>query len=276
MKRSLALSLLILTALCWSLGGVLIKKVDLHPVAIAGWRSAIAFVALVLWNGKPRFNWSFPQVGGGLAFAGNMFSFIAATKFTTAANAILLQYAAPAYVALFGIWFLKEQPRRMDWLVIGVVMAGMALFFLDSLTFTGLWGNAMGILAGLTFAWLILFLRKQKHSAPIVSVILGNGLTALVALPVIIQQLPAAQDWLWLVLLGTVQTALPYILFTIAIRHVSALDGVLVPIIEPLLNPAWAFLFLGEVPGRWAILGGVIILLAVTGRSLRASIKTKD
>jgi drug/metabolite transporter (DMT)-like permease len=92
----------------------MIKNVDLHPMAIAGWRSAIAFVALLIWSGKPKFSWSLPQWGGALSFSGNMFSLIAATKLTTAANAILLQYTAPAYVAIFGIWFLKERPRPMD------------------------------------------------------------------------------------------------------------------------------------------------------------------
>ncbi len=268
MKRSRALALLILCAFFWSLGGVLIKKVQLHPMAIAGWRSSIAFVALLLWSGKPRFDGSLPQIGGALAFAGNMFSFIAATKMTTAANAILLQYAAPAYVALFGIWFLKEHPRPADWLTIIVVMGGMAFFFFDRLTFTGLWGNAMGIAAGITFAWLVLFLRKQKRGDPLSSVIIGNGITALVALPVMVGQVPGIHDWGWLILLGTVQTAVPYILYTIAIRHVTALDGALIPVIEPILNPAWALLFLGEVPGSWAMVGGALILLAVTSRVL--------
>ena len=268
MKRSHALVLLILCAFFWSLGGVMIKKVQLHPMAIAGWRSAIAFIALMLWSRKPSFKFSLLQVGGAMAFAGNMFTFIAATKMTTAANAILLQYAAPAYVALFGIWFLKEHPRPADWLVIAVVIGGMALFFFDRLSFTGLLGNTMGVVAGITFAWLILFLRKQKESNPLMSVILGNGITALIALPTLIQQFPSLHDWMWIVFLGTIQTAVPYILYTTAIRHVTALDGVLVPVIEPLLNPAWALIFLGEVPGTWAMVGGGLILLAVTTRAL--------
>ncbi len=268
MKRSHALILLVLSAFFWSLGGVLIKKVQLHPVAIAGWRSAIAFAVLIIWSGKPRFDKSLAQWGGGVAFTGNMFSFITATKMTTAANAILLQYTAPAYIAVFGIWFLKERPRPADWLVIAVVLGGMTLFFLDRLSFSGLWGNAMGIVAGITFAWMILFFRKQKDSNPLMSVILGNGMTALIALPVIFQHWPGIHDWMWLFLLGTVQTAVPYILYTIAIRHVTALVGALVPVFEPLLNPAWALLFLGEVPGAWAMVGGALILVAVTSRAI--------
>jgi len=268
MKRSHALLLLILTALFWSLGGLMIKKVNLHPMAIAGWRSAIAVVFLLIWTRKPKFTWSRPQIGCALAYAGNMFSFIAATKLTTAANAILLQYTAPAYVAVFSIPFLKEFPRRIDWWAVALTLIGMVLFFFDRISLTGMWGNLAGIAAGITFAWLILFLRKQKEGSPVESVILGNALTALLALPLLVQTLPTVQDWIWLSLLGSIQTAVPYIIYSIAIRHVTALEGILVPVIEPLLNPTWAFLFLGEVPGFWAVIGGVIILSAVTMRSV--------
>lgn len=268
MKRKNALLLLVLTAFFWSLGGLMIKKVNLHPVAIAGWRSTIAVLFLLAWKPRPSFNWSWPQIGGGCAYAANMFSFVSATKLTTAANAILLQYTAPAYVALFGIWFLNERPRPSDWLAIGVIMAGMVLFFLDRLTFSGLAGNVLGILAGITFAWVILFLRKQKEGSAIESVLLGNALTALFAAPLMIKNIPTAQDWWWLIGLGTVQTGVPYILYTAAIRYVTALEGVLVPVIEPILNPAWALIFVGEIPAFWSIAGGTTILLTVAFRAL--------
>lgn len=271
MKRAHALLLLVLTAFFWSLGGLMIKKVNLHPMAIAGWRSAIAVVCLLLWIRKPKITGSLPQIGCAVAYAGNMFSFIAATKLTTAANAILLQYTAPAYVAIFGIWLLKEYPRRIDWWAVGLTLVGMVLFFFDRISLTGMWGNLAGVTAGITFAGLILLLRKQKEGSPVESVILGNALTALLALPLLVRNMPTAQDWIWLALLGSVQTAVPYIIYSVAIRHVTALEGTLVPVIEPLLNPTWAFLFLGEVPGFWAVFGGMIILSAVI---LRAVIST--
>lgn len=270
MKRGSALLLLVLTACFWSLGGMMIKNVGLHPVAIAGWRSAIATAFLLAWTRRPVFHGSMAQIGCALAYTGNMFSFIAATKLTTAANAILLQYTAPAYVALFGIWFLREYPGRIDGLAVGLTLAGMVLFFFDRISPTGLWGNLAGVTAGITFAWLILLLRKQKDGSPIESVILGNVLTALIALPVIVRQMPSTQDWMWLFLLGSVQTAVPYIIYATAIRHVTALEGTLVPVIEPLLNPTWAFLFLGEIPGFWAVIGGIVILSAIILRSVYA------
>jgi drug/metabolite transporter (DMT)-like permease len=267
MERKHAVLLLVLTAFFWSLGGLMIKKVDLHPMAIAGWRSAIASVFLLVWN-RRRLTWSWPLVAGGVAYAANMFSFVSATKLTTAANAILLQYTAPAYVAVIGIWFLKEMPRGIDWLSVGFTMGGMVLFFMDRLTFNGLWGNLLGVMAGITFAGIILSLRKLKDGSALDSVILGNLLTALVALPLIAGKMPAPSDWTWLILMGTVQTALPYILAAVALRYVTAMEGVLIPMIEPLLNPLWALIFLAEVPGVWALVGGGVILGAVTMRAV--------
>lgn len=267
MSRKHAVILLVLTAVFWSLGGLMIKKVNLHPVAIAGWRSAIAALLLVIWSRK-RIVWSWPLIGGGCAYAANMFSFVSATKLTTAANAILLQYTAPAYVALFGIWLLKEIPRRADWLAVAFTMAGMVLFFFDRLTFSGMWGNMLGVVAGITFAGIILSLRFLKDGNALDFVILGNLLTALAALPFLVHHIPSASDWFWLALLGSVQTALPYILAALAMRYVTAIEGVLIPMIEPLLNPFWALLFLAEVPGPWAIVGGAIILCTVTMRAV--------
>jgi drug/metabolite transporter (DMT)-like permease len=149
-----------------------------------------------------------------------------------------------------------------------LTLMGMVLFFFDRISLTGMWGNLAGISAGITFAWLILLLRKQKDGSPVESVILGNALTALLAIPLLVRNNPTGQDWIWLVLLGSIQTAVPYIIYSIAIRHVTALEGTLVPVIEPLLNPTWAFLFLGETPGFWAVVGGIIILSVVTLRSI--------
>lgn len=268
MKRRNALLLMAMTAFFWSLGGLMIKKVNLNPIAIAGWRSAIAVLFLLAWKPRPQFTWSLAQIGGGCAYAANMFSFVSATKLTTAANAILLQYTAPAYVAIFGIWFLKERPRPTDWLATLIIMAGMVLFFLDRLTFSGLAGNLLGIAAAITFAWIILFLRKQKDGSAIESVMLGNALTAILALPLMLKNMPSGQDWWWLVGLGTVQTGVPYILYSTAIRFVTALDGILVTVIEPLLNPTWALLFIGEMPGFWSMIGGAVILLTIAMRAI--------
>jgi len=265
-ERYRAIALLIVTAILWSLGGLLIKAVPWNPMAIAGTRSAIAALLLFAVIRRPHFTWSTAQIGGTIAYALTVILFVAANKLTTAANAILLQYTSPLYVALLGAHFLGERTTRLDWATIALALGGMALFFLDDLAIGGFWGNVCAILSGATFACLVLFLRRQKDSSPLESVLLGNILTALVSLPFVFHSPPALSGWVRLGLLGVFQLGLPYVLYTLAIRQVTALEAILIPVVEPILSPLWVFLAMGEAPGPWALLGGLIVLTSVTAR----------
>ncbi len=263
-----ALVYLVLTAVLWSLGGLLIKMIDWNPAAIAGARSIFAAALMLLYYRRLDFTWSFPQIGGAVAYAATVLLFVTATKMTTAANAIILQYTAPVFTAILGAVFLKEKTSRADWLTIVLVFCGMGLFFLDKLSVGNMVGNALGILSGLTFSIMLIFLRHQKEADPFQSLILGNLLTALICLPFIVGSTPGLTNWGVVLALGVFQLGVSYILYAEAVKHVRALDAILVPIIEPILNPVWVLVFLGEVPGHWALLGGIVVLGSVIGRYL--------
>jgi len=273
--RSKAIIFLLLSAILWSFGGLFIKLVSWNPVAIAGLRGFIAMVVLIVYVRHPHFTWSFAQIGGAIAYAVTVTLFVIATKLTTAANAILLQYTAPVYVAFLGSWILKERVLWFDWLIVLTVIGGMALFFLDHLTPGNQLGNVSAILSGVGFACFVLFMRKQKNESPLETVLLGDFFTGLIGLPFMFESIPGALSWLGLLFLGVVQLGLSYILYSEAIKHVTALEAILIPGIEPILNPIWVFLMLGEAPGKWALVGGFVVLVSVTVRSLIA-IRRKD
>jgi drug/metabolite transporter (DMT)-like permease len=268
--RSRAIIFLLLSALLWSFGGLFIKLVTWNPVAIAGLRGFIAMFVLIVYVRHPHFTWSFPQIGGAIAYAVTVTLFVIATKLTTAANAILLQYTAPVYVAFLGSWILKERVLWFDWLIVLTVIGGMTLFFLDRLTPGNQLGNVSAILSGLGFAFFVLFMRKQKNESPLETVLLGDLFTGLIGLPFMFESMPGALSWLGLLFLGIVQLGLSYVFYSEAIRHVTALEAILIPGIEPILNPVWVFLMLGEAPGKWALMGGFVVLMSVTARSLIA------
>jgi drug/metabolite transporter (DMT)-like permease len=268
-RRFLPPVLLLLAALCWSLGGVLIKSIDWPPMAVAGGRSAIAIPVILLCIGRPRFTFSRAQIGGAIGYAGTVILFVFATRMTTAANAIFLQYTAPIYVALIGRWYLDERASPVDWLVIAVALLGIALFFFDRLTTSGMWGNIIALASGLAFASVALFLRKEKAGSPVASIVLGNVIVALAGAPFIFEAPSLGESGLWrLALLGTVQLGLPYVFYAAAIKQVTALEATLIPLLEPVLNPLWVMLALGEQPGPWAIVGGLLVLGAVLGRGV--------
>lgn len=268
-SRNKAIALVLIAAVLWSTSGLFIKIIDLNPFTIAGSRGFIAaLMMLALMNKRLSFNWSLPQVAGGFCYAGAMITFVVATVMTTAANAILLQYTMPVFTALFGLWLLKERVTRLDWGVIIIVVGGMALFFLDELTLDGLWGNFIAILSAVFFAFLIIFMRMQKSGSPVETVILGNMITFVVCLPFIIQEPPTGTSLLPLSYLGIFQLGLPFVLYSTAIKYITAIDAVLIQTIEPVLNPIWVFLVIGEEPGSWAIIGGAMVLITVTIRNI--------
>ena len=269
MTHSISILYLLITAILWSTGGLLIQSIDAHPFAIAGGRSIIAGFLLWAFLKKPRFTFSKAQLAGALFYALTVILFVLANKLTSAANAILLQYTGPIHVAIFSWMFLKEKVTTIDWMSIISVFAGMCLFFMDDLSTEGMLGNVIAILAGMAFAGLAISLRMQKDESPLESILLGNIVTGIFGSAWLYQSMPLHQDSIiGLLLLGIVQLGIPYILYAKAIQHVTALESILIPVLEPLLNPFWVFLASGQIPGKGAFWGGAIVIIAIIGRSM--------
>jgi drug/metabolite transporter (DMT)-like permease len=240
-------------------------------MAIVGGRSLLTALVLAIYIRRPRWTWSVAQIGGAVAQAATFCLFVMATQMTSAANAILLQYTAPLWVALFGAWYLRERPQRIDYITMALIAVGMLLFFGDKLTGDDMLGNILAVLSGVTMAWMTLFLRKQKDGSPYETVLLGNILAAAVGLPFLLTATPTAQDIGILVFLGIFQLGLPFIMYGYAITRLPALEVVLISTLEPILNPIWVFLFNGELPGPLALAGGAIVIFAALLRGLAVS-----
>lgn len=267
-----ALALLALCGLFWSTAGVLIKLVDWHPGAIWSARCAIAAILLYAVR-RPTFaSITRAEWGAAAALAATTGLFIVANKLTTAANAILIQYSAPVWVALLGTWFLGERASRLDWTVIGIVLGGITLFFVDQLTLDHAAGNVVALAAGVAFAFGAMTMRmvgRTPDSDPLRPLLLGNMMGAVLGAPFwLMAPLPDATGWGALLALGLVQQAAAYFCYAAAVRHATAIDVMLVPVIEPILSPLWVALAFGEWPSRWAAVGGAIVVGAVTLRGV--------
>jgi drug/metabolite transporter (DMT)-like permease len=268
-ERGWAIAAVAACALLWSTGGLLEKLVSWNPFALAGIRSLIGGVMILAFLRRPRFTWSFAQVSGAVCYAACMILFVAANKLTTAANAIMLQYTAPLYAAAFGWIFLKEKASTVDWVTIVVVLGGMALFFMDKLTLGGMQGNLLAIVSGIFFAGAMVSFRAQKAGSSMESILLAHGLTFVISIPFLWGGPgPSMVGWGALAALGVFQIGLSSVLLTYGVKHISALQSLLTSMLEPIFNPVWVFLVIGEVPGPRALAGGAIIVAAVTARSL--------
>ena len=269
LERKNAIVLLLVAGAMWSLGGLLIKSIPWHPLAISGMRGGIAAIVIYAFSKDREIIISFDKILAACFYTLVVTLFVISNKLTTAGNAILLQYTAPVYVALFGYVFLGEKSTLIDWITILILLGGLTLFFLDDLSFDGYLGNVIAILSGMSFAALTITLRKQKDNNPSDSILLGNILTLIIGLPVIISETSFDLHSIILIsVLGIIQLGVPYIFYTTAIKHVTALDAIIFPVIEPILNPILVFLILGEALGPWAFIGGSLVLGSVVFRGL--------
>jgi DME family drug/metabolite transporter len=261
-------------AVLWSTGGLFIKWTNLSGLELSFGRSLLAAITVAIFTRREGFGLNKITALASVLYAALLVLFVLATKKTTAANAIFLQYTAPVYLLIFEPLFYKEKFRRRDLIVVIACVLGMSLFFVGKLRPQDVTGNFLALASGLCFACYFLLLRHSTSRAVnrASSVIYGNLLVVLIAAPAGLKALPhMTQLDAWSVIyLGVVQIGLAYTLFTAAMaRGVRSLDAGIVGYIEPLLNPIWVFLVLHERPTQWAIIGGGIIIIAVVCHMLR-------
>ena len=275
-KKSFAASPLLLilaAALLWSTGGLFIKWTTLSAYELSFGRSLLAALTVAFFTRREGFGLNRITALASLLYAALLMLFVLATKQTTAANAIFLQYTAPIYVLILEPLIYKEKFRSSDLVVVLVCIAGMSLFFVGKLRPEDVSGNILALASGLCFAFYFLLLRHSSSRAVnrASSVIYGNLIIVLVTAPFGLATLTQLQahDALIVLYLGIVQIGLAYTLFTLGMaRGVRSLDAGIVGYIEPVLNPLWVFLILNERPSKWALIGGTIIIGAVIAHTL--------
>ena len=276
---------LILAPIFWSTSSLLIKTVSWNSWAIAGWRSLIS--AFFLWfcfsKVYPRsfkFDWSKTNLAVALFYSAFGTLFAVSVKLTTAANAILMQYTSPIYIAFLAPLFLKEKTPGRDWIFVGIMVLGMSLFFMNDLEVGGGRNDLLGLIAGmgggLCWAVVVMLLKHQgSEGIPLSGLVLGNFITCIYCFPAMISvDFLDMGQMVYVAALAIISLGLGYIFYLLAVGQVTALEAAMIPAIEPLLNPTWTFLFLGEVPGRWTVVGGAMVLATVLVRAWLATRKT--
>lgn len=261
---------MVCAALLWSLGGLFIKLVDWHPLVIAGIRSGIAGSLMLFFSGKLPKRFSKDVWIGAVCYATLATCFIFANKLTTSTNAILLQFTAPIWVLMISTVVFKEVLRKRDVLVILSVMTGMVLFFVGNLSVGNMLGNLLAILAGIMLAVMILVMNRKKENNPLHMTLLGSAILFVLALPFALLFPPSitVQSVSSILVLGIFQLGLGYVLFTKSVQHVTALEAALIPVIEPLFNPLWVLIFIGEKPTVYSLIGGAVVLGSIVWKQM--------
>ena len=255
--------------LLWSTGGLFIKLLPFPPLAITAWRSGFALLVFALIFGKSVLQTNGKMWLTSLFYAATLLSFVAATKITTSANAIFLQFTAPIYVLLLEPILFKIKLLRINFITVCFCIFGMCLFFLDDFGGGGLSGNLLALFSGVCFAGFMLGQRANEPRTHAAAIFWGNALVVLASAPTALQTgWPGGQSFLMLAFLGIFQIGCAYALFTYGLKRTLAIEASLLAFVEPILNPVWVWLGYGEWPGNWAIVGGAVILTTLLIKTL--------
>jgi len=264
-----------LASLCWSLGGVLIRFIPWGAMSIVGLRAILAAGVFIIYRRSFKLEFTLGNILTAICLSSTTVMYVFANQLTTAAAAILLQFTAPIFIILIYLVFYGKKPTVSAVVAVFFTLAGMSLFFVENLDAGGFWGNIMALISGLSMAGVYVC-NKRPDTNPENALFLGFLINTCIGMPFAIIQVTAdIVAWGAIIILGVVQVGFAYVFFSKGIKRTSALLACLTSTIEPILNPLWVMLAglwgllpVLEIPGRFALIGGVLIILTVVGYNI--------
>lgn len=267
-KERIAIIQMLVCASFWSIAGIFIKMIPWNGFAIAGVRSLFAGLAIFVCMRLMGISYILNRktLMTGVFTACIYICFVCANKLTTAANAIVIQYTCPVFIVIFEVLFYGKKARKQDLAVVLLTLAGIALFFFDQLEGGYILGNIVAIIAGMFMAGMFVTMGELEENQRFSGILNAQILTFLVGLPFFLftGTVITATSVVCIVILGVIQLGLPYVLYIKATKYCPPLACSLLSTIEPLLNPVWVFIFDGERPGMFALIGGVVVIVSIT------------
>lgn len=262
--------MVLLASFLWSIAGICTKFIPWGPISISCVRGVLAAITIGVFTKQWFFKPTPAIILGAFGTAGTSLLFMAANKLTTASNAIIMQYTAPVFVILFSILFLKMKPSCLDFMTVIVTLGGISLFFIEHLGRGEILGDIFGILSGITFS-LVFFANRLPGADPMKASYLGC-LVQIVFIPFLFfdNQVGSSSTIVIIVMLamGIFQMGMAYIIFSFGIRRTEVVTASIIAMIEPILNPVWVFLLMGESPGPLALAGAVIVITTIIAYSV--------
>jgi len=261
-----------LASVCWSFGGVFIRFIPWSAMSIVGLRAFLAAIVFVIYRRSVKLEFTRGNVFTALCLSATTILYVYANQLTTAAAAILLQFTAPIFIILIYLIFYGKKPSLGAVVAVFLTLIGMILFFVDNLDTGALLGNVFALLSGLSMAGVYVC-NKRPDTNPENALFLGFLINSVIGLPFAVVGVTAdIVPWVAVFFLGVVQVGFAYVFFSKGIKKTSALLACLTSTIEPILNPIWVMLAglwgllpVLEIPGVFALVGGVVIIFTVVG-----------
>jgi drug/metabolite transporter (DMT)-like permease len=268
-QRNAIFQMLVCAAL-WSIAGILIKWIDWNPFVIAGFRGLLAAVTVGVYMlvTKQKLVLTKNVLLSAFFLSATFICFVSANKLTSSANAIVLQFTAPIFIMVFSALLFRQKFAPSDYVTVLLTFCGIAVFFVGSLREGGIKGDMVAILSGVFMAGMYIFVGRTDPVEKMSGIFFGQVLTAIIGIPVIFftKAVISPEAVAAVVILGVFQIGIPYILLALASKHCPPLACSVIGAVEPLLNPVWVLIFTGERPGIFSLVGGVIVISAVTAQ----------
>lgn len=260
-SKPVARVMMVSVALCWSTMGVAFKFIDWDPLVIAAVRNLLTFLYLAAYRRSMKFSLKKDVVIGALIAYLTQTAFTYANKYTSAANAIVLQYTNPVFVVLISWLFLHQKVKLRDIVLSLIMIGGTALFFLDDLSAGQLLGNVCGLISGIGMACSILYACNNPADLQEYTM-LNSLISVVVGIPAAIQHPPQfdVASLIAVFFLGVVASGIATVLMAKSAPHLASVEVSMLLMLDPILNPVWVALAVGEIPGILALIGMVIVI----------------
>lgn len=260
-SKPVARVMMVSVALCWSTMGVAFKFIDWDPLVIAAVRNLLTFLYLAAYRRSMKFSLKKDVVIGALIAYLTQTAFTYANKYTSAANAIVLQYTNPVFVVLISWLFLHQKVKLRDIVLSLIMIGGTALFFLDDLSAGQFLGNVCGLISGIGMACSILYACNNPADLQEYTM-LNSLISVVVGIPAAIQHPPQfdVASLIAVFFLGVVASGIATVLMAKSAPHLASVEVSMLLMLDPILNPVWVALAVGEIPGILALIGMVIVI----------------
>lgn len=261
------------SALLWSMSGIYTKTTAWNGICLATLRGVIAVVvsAILLRGRKIKLNRQ--KVLVAICYFMQGLLFMCANKYTTAANATVLQNTSPLYIILFNAFLSKKRPTKLECTTCVCLFVGVVMAFVGNLEGGGALGNALALISALFFAG-VFFFSKEEGAEPLESLLLGNAFYLLL-IPVAAMnetvRSTTLSEWIFLAAFATLSCLGGWLCFTVGIKHTSALQANFITMAEPVMAPMWTFIFLGEMVSALSIVGCVVVVTVILIYNILAS-----
>lgn len=270
-KKKNGVVFVLLSALCFSVGGLFLKMVPWSALSINGGRAMISTIVIASYMAatKHKLVVNKQVLLGAVCVVAEMILYVFANKLTTAANAIVLQFTAPIFIILFMWIFFHQKPRKLDIITCVIVFIGIIIFFVDGLASGGMLGNVLAVCSGAFYA-VVFMLNAFPKGDSLSSMVLAHGASALIGIPFIFQETDFSFSPVFIIiLLGIIQQSAAFLFLSKGLENTPPVAASLVSSLEPILNPVWVAIFYGEIPSLVAVGGAAIVIGAVVVYNLK-------